>query len=454
MAVPTVSSSDPTGGAADVFVNISLTVTFVYALDASTVDDTTVLIYNDATSEDMFANVSYDSSTNKVIITPNGMLPEDTVCTIRFPGTDIAISSDFVIKEEATGDPLLTTVDITFTTGSRVWIDDSSIDKDAIDLSLEGDLVLPTHVKALGDFALSGTVPKNHKSDVSVSLDGSNQIQLTFTKELSSGLCSSDWVDVDIYPILDDTQYLAQSGTFGTGDLPSVSSVTCTGNTLYVALDGSVPNNAGVELSIEPEVEASDGSTYGPSSYVLSFTVARYPSISGVHAVKREIKAAADELNDEYIAALLFSNSLIARNMIAGFDDDTVDFLHMKWVLYKTLIDILDDQELEKALVAGTRRQLGDINISIDAVTGRLAIKHARLLKALAKAEKAIFGDKTIAMRYSDTNITSYTPDRMWYGVAGQVLNQKWQSYQGNYPGSNTAINRKTKISPSAYWWA
>jgi len=457
MAEPSLSSSDPAGGDSDVFVNVSLKATFAATLTVSSVKDTTVLLVDEATSTIVDVVVDYDEQDGSVVtVTPQTALANNNVYTLKFPGTDTAVSSAFVISDRASGDVLTTTITITFTTGSRVYVDDTSIDKDATDLSLEGDLVLPVHVKALGEFAISGMNPKNHEADVAISLNGVNQVQFDFTKALSGDLCDSTWVTVDTFGILDSNQFLSVGddlqGTSGT--LPTVSSVSCTGNSLFVEFSEEVPQNLGIQIGIESKVTAADGSEFGPNDFEYSITTDRYPSIGGVHIVKRELYSIdqGEVIPKDYIAALLFQHTIELNEMVTNLNATNPSYLHQKWVLMQTLLDILEDKELEKAVVAGTRRQLGDLNVSVDSLIGKMSLKHARVMKELDRVTKGIHGPAILAMRYAETMLTPRKGTRLWFGVAGQLRNFLDQTYQGNYPAANIYINRQAKVPPDSIW--
>jgi hypothetical protein len=445
MAQLVLSASDPSDGDSDVFANIALDVTFTLPLLGSSVSSTSVILTNAGTNSVVSADVELVTTT-KVRITPYGSLAEDSTYKITFPGTDIALSSDYVVKDLADSDALLVTLDVTFTTGSRVYLDQSDIDKDATDLSLEGDLSLPVHVKALGNFAVSSTVPKNHKHDVAVA----TALTITFNQVLLTGSLEQDWLDVDIFPILDDTEWLSSGDAFG-GTIPDYS-ITASGKVLTVDFSGWLPQNVGVNVEISPDVVALSGSEYGPNSYLLSFSTDRYPKISGVNTIKREIKAAVTELNDDYIASVLFAKTIEAD---AKFGIEATPHISIvKWVVNSAIVDLLDDVELEKAIMAGTRRQLGDMAISVDPVIGKLAIKHARAEKKIDQATKSLIGKSLIARHYrTDIREGLSRPVRLWYGVNGKMKDSRFISYQKNHPASNTSTNRSAKIQADPNWW-
>ena len=455
MAVPALSVSSPVNLASDSFLNKTLTATFTAALDATTINSNAVVLLNVATEDIIETSISYNTATFTISITPLGVLAEDTVYKIRFPGTDIAIGTGYVLKDSASSDPIAVTIDVTFTTGTKIYIDDSSIDKDSTDYSLEGDLNLPVHVKALGDFVVSSTTPKVHSYDVASTIDGSNRVAIAFNKSLSTGLCSTDWVSVDAYGMLDSNAYIAVGSTLGTGIVAPMTGVSCSGDTLYLHFSGEMPKNIGVSVTLDKSITAEDGSEFGPSDYELTFTMERYPKVSGIHVIKRELSTIADTLNNDYIAALLLSNTInLVEKM--SIDVSSISWTHLQWVTNKTIVDILDDQELEKAIVAGTRRQLGDLNVSIDlpqTEAARLSLKHARALKKLDIANKTLLGARGSALRYDSTKNITDVVDRLWHGVAGKLIEDRWSTYQPNIPASNVGMSRKAKVPPGTQWW-
>lgn len=453
MAAPALSTSSPLDGAVDVFVNLPLTATFTAALDADSVTENSVILLDVGSGQIVDVEVDYLPSTNTVRVTPIGSLADNTVYKLRFPGTDISINNNFVIKDAGSGDLLANTIDITFTTGSKVFIDDTSVDKDYEDYVNEGDLRLPANVKVLGYLAVESTTPKNHAADVPTTIDGSNRVAIQFNKPLSGALVSSDWVSVDVYPVLDNDQYIASGTVLGSGTIPTVSSVSGSSETLYVQFSDELPKNVGVEVTLSEQITADDGAQLGENNFKLSFTTDRFPKVAGIHVVKKELNAIAEVLNDDYIAALLLSATVQALYRFGLTTDEiTSDYRYYKWVLLKTLLEILDDQELEKAIVAGTRRQLGSLNVSVDAIIGQAALKRQRVKDDLDNTDDGIRKNAALIKVYTETFIMSEYPDRLWHGVAGKLLDARWKTYQPDIPAANLAINRQAKTPPT-YWW-
>jgi hypothetical protein len=448
MAQLSITSSTPADGDTDVFVNNPIDVVFDAAVLESSVSNTSVVL-TDRSTENIVDSEVERITTTTIRITPIGVLAEDTVYRVSFPGTDIALGEDYVIKDSG-GEALTTTLTVTFRTGSRVYIDDTAVDKDATDLSLEGDLNLPTHVKALGEFVVESTSPRNHSADVALDLGGNNQINITFDNNLSSGDFTSSWAEVNVFPLLDDTTWLGTGNSFG-GTIPGYS-VSVSTTDLVVAFSGDLPKNVGVQVELDQAITDENGNEFGPNSYIYSITTERWPSIAGVNVLKREIKAATDELHDDYLAAVLFAKTV---EFVEKFTTSATPHMSVhKWVLNSAIVDILDDKELEKALAAGTRRQLGDLNVSVDPVIGKLSLKHARALKKIDEAAKTLLKESLVAKRYTNYNYEDVTRVyRLWYGVSHKLLDVRFITYQGEYAGANTTLNRQAKIPPGADWW-
>lgn len=435
MAIPSVVSSNPANGAVDVYLNVPLYVTFsTPGLLESSITVNSCILYNIATDSSVAVDLSYNSSTRVLTITPLSTLAEDTVYKIRFPGTDVAISPSYVIVDAGGVDVLDVTIDLTFSTGRRT---------NAVDLTLQGDLSLPSNVNVLGPFSVLSTFPKNHAADVPLDLDGSNRAYIKFSQNLS-GSDMSTWLDTSIYPILDQDQYLAQSGVFGVGTLPSMTGLSYSGQYLYINFDGPMPNNAGVTVRLSEDIAGEDGTTFGPNSYLFAFTTERYPKIAGINAIKTELSSIADSLNDDYIASILLRNTVRLIFRWAPFNPDSPQWLAYKFIVKRTVVDILDDKDLEKALMAGVRRTLGDMTIAVDAMLGAAMLKMRRAEKEADDADRGMQGVKFLGARINQSICVNYRPDRLWHGINGRIYDFRFKYYQPDIPASNLDLTRQS----------
>ena len=85
MAAPTLSSSNPSDGAVDAFLNRNIELSFGAALDSSTVTLNSVVLLDVATNDTVATSLSYDTGTFKITVSPLSVLAENTVYKIRIP---------------------------------------------------------------------------------------------------------------------------------------------------------------------------------------------------------------------------------------------------------------------------------------------------------------------------------------------------------------------------------
>ena len=104
---PTITGFNPTNGTAGVATSSAVTITFSEALNASTINTTTIRLLDGAVA--VAATVSYNASTNTVTLTPSAPLSNSKFYTISITGGASGV-------KDSAGNPLATTVTSAFTT--------------------------------------------------------------------------------------------------------------------------------------------------------------------------------------------------------------------------------------------------------------------------------------------------------------------------------------------------
>lgn len=444
MAEPVLSSSYPSDGEADVYINKSLTFTFTEELDSTTVNDETFFLFNAASNEREPVTVGYDSTLKRVTLVLSRHLKENTAHRVIIVGNDRKIVD---VLKSSDGTALGTSLEIEFSTGTNVYDIDSVIEKEAQNITLEGDLFLPSNIKALGnEFTVAKVRPYNHQGDVPQSLNGSNQIVFTFSKNLLTGQSITDYIQYESYPIL-DTVYYGMSGSYDTGFSPPEGSLAIESNKLILTFSGYMPNNAGIEIQLTDNIKSEDNEQYGGDMrYVVS--TERYPLIFSPKVIRRELRVLpTDEIYDDYIAYLLFKNTiLIWEKTSRTLDLSNPSWAFKKYVLYATIVDLIEDLDFEKYLSSGNRRQVGDLNVSYDSLIGRVAMKLASASKNKDVAFQTIFAGWDFATVVpSDATIDRWS--RLWYDVNGRYTNPLYKFFQPNIPASNTSVSRHAKTT-------
>lgn len=447
------SSSTPSDGTTDYFINKSLEVTFDEAVNAATLTDNVVSLYNLDTGAPTPIELKLKSTdSNTIVITPSSHLQENTNYRLVILGTDMGLGFNLSFSG---GSNLATTVAIMFMTGDSVYSIDTTVEKEAASKTLEGDLFLPVNVKALGfDFTVSRVRPENHSYGVQTGLTGDNTINFKFNKALYTASGVTDWATVHVFSLLDDPAYYASGQVFNSTTnpvaVPDYSIQTANNDTeLVIAFSGLLPNNAAIQVELNSNIRSTDGDLYG-GNLLYSINTELFPATYGVETVKREVKPIAEFYNDDYIAATLFKNIIWLWEMSGrGFSLTDPTYPAKQYAIYSTILDLMEDKEYEKYVVAGTRRQLGDLNVSVDNLIGRQALKLNKYTKAKERAFETLhkgwqFKIGTTTAAYSDI---ASTINRLWYNVNGRYTHTMYRFDQRDIPASNTSLSRHAKTN-------
>lgn len=444
----TLSSSTPSEGATDYFVNKSIELVFSKAITTISLTNTIFALLDiDSNSRVPVTVTAGYASATKVILVPSTSLKEDTQYRVIILGSDQGLSSYLTAQDS---DTLTTTIYFEFTTGDAVYKIDTTVSKEASNLTLEGDLFLPTNIKALGyDFTVSKVRPKNNIHGVEPSLTGDAKVRFTFTKALYTGSVDyTEWASVSMFPLLNESSYLANNGTFGTGTIPQYS-IAITGADLLVQFSGNLPNNLGLQIDLLDGITSIDGETYGGSMH-YSINTKLYPEVYGIQTVSREVREIVDTFTEDYIGALLFKNTIWLWEKVGrSFALDSAPHSAKKYILYSTILDLMEDREYYKYVVAGTRRQLGDLGVSIDNLIGRIAMKVAKYQKEKEECFESLNAgwQFKIGRNTNSFDNVAESINRLWYDVNGRYTESRYKYQQQNYPATNVAINRSAKTT-------
>jgi hypothetical protein len=391
------------------------------------------------------------SDTRVIVITPLVNLRENTNYRVIVIGTDQLIGYSL---SATNGDLLTTTTTVIFATGDSVYQIDTTLEKQASNLTLEGDLFLPTNVKALGyDFTIAAVRPKNHSHGVDVNITGDNTIRFSFTKALMTGQNYSNWLDIKLYPILEDFLYLGEGGMTGENLVSRIPtySVSASDKDLTVTFVTGLPKNLAVTIDLNSSIRSIDNDEYGGAlNYIFNTELS--VNAFGPEVVKRELSSISDQLYDDYIGALLFKNSIFLWEKTGrGINLGNLPFAGKRYILLTTLLDIMEDKDYHKFVLGGTRRQLGDLNVSVDNPIGRLALKIARVQKEREIAFETLFKGWQFKSLAGSTRASLFQGDRLWYDVNWRYTDTNYKFYQWNLPVANVYLNRHAKTN-NPFW--
>jgi len=444
-------SSNPESAASDFYINKSLELTYNQPIDSTSLTDNVVFLIDLGSNQNVPVSIALKPTDSKVIVVnPLVNLRENTSYRLIVTGVDQGMGYSL----RATSTELLgTTSVVLFTTGDNVYQIDTTIEKQASNLTLEGDLFLPTNIKALGyDFTISKVRPRNHSHGISGAITGDSTVRFSFTKTLMTGVDYSDWAIVNVYPLLNDPQYLAYSGTLAENIAIPGYTISTNNKDLLISFGSALPQNVAVAIDLNSSITSIDNEEYGGAMQYI-FNTELSTIVYGPEMVKRELSSINDQLNDDYIGALLFKNSMFLWERTGrGLNLAEYPFPAKRWVLLSTLLDIMEDKDYHKFVLGGTRRQLGDLNVSIDNPIGRLALKIARVQKERDIAFETLFKGWQFKAIAGSTRASSSIGDRLWYDINNRYTDPNYKYFQSNYPVANVYVNRHAKTN-NPFWY-
>lgn len=444
----TLLSSSPTEGQTDYFINKSVELVFNKAIaTASLLNSIFSIIEIDSGVVIPCTITAGYLSAAKVILTTSTSLKENTEYRVIIVGTNQGLGYTLTAQDS---DTLASTIYFEFSTGDAVYRIDSTVEKEAATLTQEGDLFLPTNVKALGyDFTIESVKPKNNKHGAV--LETGNVINFRFNKSLTTG-STTDWLDISVFPLLNTPAYLASGDVLGVYPIPSYA-VSVSGQSLLVTFDSELPKNLGVQIALSDLITSTDGDIYG-GKMQYSINTALYPEVYGIQTIKREVNEIFDTFTEDYVGAILFKNTIWTWEKVGrSFSLDNIPFAGKQLIIYSTILDLMEDREYTKYVVAGTRRQLGDLGVSIDSIIGRVAMKVAKYTKAKENALESLLGNWQFRVGYSTAGYddAAASINRLWYDINGRYTETRYSYYQGIEPAANVFMNRRAR-SNNPYW--
>lgn len=472
MAAPTVVSTNPENSESNVYLNERILVTFSEAVDLDTLNDNTVRLVHAPTSRRVFMDYALNDSGTTLTLTPKVQLDAEESYQLTIIGIDGGFS--FYVKSD-TGDGLATSYRVRFTTGNDV--EAYSAEKTDITSQREGDLILPADLQVVAGRRLEVlmTTPQNHTAGLTTLL---SQISVRFSAPLSGDLYESGWIEVNMYPLMGYSEYLAlpsgdsfvfsitdpvnASGEAYSFDFPtgeaSVSGEYLLWDRGTGDVDNVFPYNVEVEVLLSPDIQDIYGNTLMETRRFV-FTVEATPLFDSVRGIERELPTLPEAFDRDLIYALIWKYSIQAWQKLGSSNPPAKAYHHIrKFVHASVCLDILDNAELPKTILAGQRKVLGDFQVQYDAnAVGKEGLKYKRLKKELEEAEQALSGRRRnqprVAVRGSSFDRPEWK-NRTWR--SGYVYNQS--TYPGRpitetIPVSNSAASREAELPGRIDTW-
>jgi hypothetical protein len=312
VAPPTVLTVSPANGATNVPVTTAVNITFNEAMDASTINGTTITLKNTATSAAVAGVVTYNTATHVATFTSNASLSNGTnyTVTVTTGVKDVAgnamagqFTSTFTTAAAPDNTPPTVTSTSPANNATNVAISTvvTATFSEAMDATTINGTTFTLKVTS-GGAAVAGTVaydPATHVATFTPTTSLANNTGYTATITTGAKDVAGNALAVNkvfTFTTIPDTTpptVTATSPTNGATAVPITSVVTVT---FSEAMDATTINGTTFSLSVTSPSSAVAGAvTYDPATHVATFTptVALTPSTNYTATVTTGAKDAA-----------------------------------------------------------------------------------------------------------------------------------------------------------------
>ncbi len=462
MAAPLIVSTDPVSAATAVTLNKTIKVTFDQAMLQDSIVPAHFILRHVSSNTIIRCGVTYNPSDFSVTIVPASQFWENSTFRLSVIGASSSSATGGV--KNSSSETLVTTYSFDFQTGSEVEAPNS---KTTAELAAEGDLRLPAgiEIRSINDFALLDSSPANGSWGYS-----GNILVLNFSSNISTEQASQNIV-VRTLPFLDEDGWFANAKSDGTmvfewqteswSSEPSLFTISpwqvdsiVSGNVTLIN-SGTIPKNAVIEVTVYKNLQDTLGN-YLDDSYQVIFTTESYPNYVTPRSIRNEIFSVFETLNLEWTHQLVWKWMIDAyrlvglRNNLAGEGKYIKDYVKCGAVL-----DIMKSMIIEKSLLAGQTKTLGDFSVAYhpNAVElGKNSI-YNQILAKFKKAERAIGYHSGLPQSFirswnSPTDPVNFRT-RLWKNP--RVLNNhSGHRYPSRYPVANTQEERD-HVTPGSW---
>jgi len=392
MPAPTLVSSVPATSSTGIGIEQQVILTFSVALDPLSVNEGTVSVFRSDDLVPLRGEYVLSSGNAVVTFTPERALFQDTQYRVVLLGSDQGVG--FAIKS-STGEFLATTSVISFRTGTERFVSLEEIagrdDIERIGPIRETDpfAIQPTS----GTLSIDELVPDAFDCNVSVSATG---LHIDFSADIDPSTVTTTTVKIEQTPVLGIDDYFA-TVVFPTDECPTLGIQTAAafvpptgdlrveGDKVVFEIDPSAEflHNTEVHVTVSTNVASTTGATLSSETSYF-FTTEYFPLFVGPSFLRTELGPPVATLTDDTLKRIIYKNSIEAWEMAnKGIDLKRPTWWARKWVICKSMLDILGVLLLTKDIQAGQSKTLGDLSISTKPANPELGAKYKQATDCL-----------------------------------------------------------------------
>lgn len=426
MPVPTVVSSSPADNATGVAIQTRLEIVFSTALERSTANDGTILLYEADGAVPISGLIEFSSDSTTVYFSPFEALRPNWSYILAAVGDAESLPAGAV--ESATGHPLASSYSANFRTGTERFVSLEEV-TDRTDIEHIAPIREASELAETTGGVLS--IVSSSPEGFSTNQDDPDTISVTFDGPLASSSFSENWLTLEMRPILDYEDYYL--GNYNDDDektlkiededldvsMPS-GTVTMSGSTLtWTKSSGSWPFNAEVTITLSEDIEDTSGNTLGREVKIV-FTTLLFPLYVGSQFLRLELGSSVRGFFDDSLNRMALKRGVEAWELTGRrFELENPPYVAREYTKYGAIIDVIETIALKADLARGQRKKLGDFEVDYGAQSTLLnSARHLSAKKKLELAEgKLRLFSPSLKARFAAQGILSGTGPQELTGI-------------------------------------
>jgi len=453
MAAPTVASTTPADGATDFSYRSSLSAVFSTALLSSSVNRSTLSLYESVSGHDVDIDVSLSADALTVTVIPRSPLRQNVNYVFSLIGNDIG-SPGGPIKS-ADGDALAVTYSVTFRTDEDRYVSLEEITS-RDDIERVGPIRdVEDEASEVGYLEVTDVTPDSMAGNESRTLD---TIEVDFGESVAT-TGSGSAITLVMTPadgMTRDYGHQDVTGKFLYRDVetyPSrqalitdpVGSVVASGTKLIWTRDSSYefPYNAQIAVRVHSDRVTNASGYQLEEDLYFTFTTEYWPVYASPTVIRIELGPSISQLHDDTLWRIILKNSIgaiLESGDKCGFSRDRPYPNTEKYVKAKSVIDVIDLLRFLSDLQAGQRKQLGDFTVQYTATDPSLIAKRNQALEDMKRALRELRRYRGAAGPRSAIKSASYETER------GDWRMRTWDSMiASSSPVANTYQDREAR---------
>jgi len=394
----------PVHGQVDVYINKPLVYVFPQAVKENSLYSGSVVLFDAKDHHVVEGVLSYDPSTFAVQFLPNQALTPNTSYTWTFAGED---DGDTIPIEFDDTTKLVESIWIDFQTGTEYAEKSEAVPvgTDEIYEVIEDGQTLEE--RAIDEFRIEETSPKHFDSGIDVL---TSEFSITFSKPLKAGQSLEDLITMEYKPLIRETYYFNNNtfNTYTTAKVPGATTVDAGAEPFVMpegdwslSVDGKTLTwtktedknfnaNAFVYVTISGSaLDEDDNKLNGEQDESFYFLTQLFPMFTTVESVLLRLHTINSYVSEEVVLKFILEESLRAHRL--GMTSlVTPSRAAQRYVDCAVVVDLLDNQSLQRQINRGKAIRLGELNVQYEfprAPEVEMSVVRKEAAKCMAEAK-------------------------------------------------------------------